>query len=583
MRRLAALIAAAAALVPAAAQAQPPRTTNVLTQPRIPAREDLNRLNLRLAYAITLPMEGKKDAIATVQLEGDQLIAQLRSGLVAVYDAETGAIRWSAHPGQAYPPIVPIVAVDDRYVIVTRDVRMFAFNRALGHLEWVYELPSVPSAPPASDGERLYVTVSGNQLTTFLLPSRGEKARREDDLFADVKKRELRYLDKPKTEVPPPVAAAVRPTTQPAVPAGAATNQVAPSLSVVESVTPPFRLNSNTNQRAMSLSVVPSVTPPYRLNSEVQSTPDITVLQKITRLEELSQKNQPPEAISKYWLMSLNFRVSQPAVPLFRRVLVAGTGPELIASHYQKAMETFAFTASGNISAPLGRYGDTVYVPTADANLYAIDFEGDRARTLWTYSTDSGVNDKPVVAGPDLYLTTVQGQLYRLSRDDGVSAWKDALGNDRFTPEVQRFLAANTRFIYATDVAGNLVVISRERGNRLSQLPLPGYTFAVENDLTDRVYLAANNGTLICLHDRDVARPIRYAKAPPPAAVEGAPPPPPADAVKPKQPAPKAPADKPAAKPADKAADKPADDKPKDEKPKEDKPKEAAPAPKKGG
>ena len=30
----------------------------------------------------------------------------------------------------------------------------------------------------------------------------------------------------------------------------------------------------------------------------------------------------------------------------------------------------------------------------------------------------------------------------------------------------------------------------------------------ISNDLTDRVYLAANDGSLICLHDRDYAKPV---------------------------------------------------------------------------
>src|SRR5207244_2187130 len=101
-------------------------------------------------------------------------------------DAETGAPRWSARPGTPYPPIVPIVAVDDRWVIAVRDVRLFAYNRAVGLLEWTYELPSIPSSPPVSDGDRLYVAVSGNQLMAFDLPARaGQEVVVRDDYLVD--------------------------------------------------------------------------------------------------------------------------------------------------------------------------------------------------------------------------------------------------------------------------------------------------------------------------------------------------------------------------------------------------------------
>ena len=31
----------------------------------------------------------------------------------------------------------------------------------------------------------------------------------------------------------------------------------------------------------------------------------------------------------------------------------------------------------------------------------------------------------------------------------------------------------------------------------------------VSNELTDRIYLASNDGLLLCLHDRDYAKPVR--------------------------------------------------------------------------
>ena len=101
------------------------------------------------------------------------------------------------------------------------------------------------------------------------------------------------------------------------------------------------------------------------------------------------------------------------------------------------------------------------------------------------------------------------GQLYRLGREDGESPWKDAIGRDRFVTEFTRFVAANDRFIYGIDKAGQLVVVSRDRGNRLHTLDTSTYTHTLANDQTDRVYLASNSGSLICLHDRAYPTPLR--------------------------------------------------------------------------
>src|SRR5262249_32072986 len=112
---------------------------------------------------------------------------QLRSGMLAVYDAERGTVKWMARPGQPYPPVVQNVASDDRYVIAVRDVRMFAYDRAGGHLEWMYELPTIPASPPASDGKRVFVSLGADKVTAFNLPVRQTTAVKRDEMISDAK------------------------------------------------------------------------------------------------------------------------------------------------------------------------------------------------------------------------------------------------------------------------------------------------------------------------------------------------------------------------------------------------------------
>src|SRR5262249_46075922 len=70
--------------------------------------------------------------------------------------------------------------------------------------------------------------------------------------------------------------------------------------------------------------------------------------------------------------------------------------------------------------------------------------------------------------------------------------------------EADRFLAANPKFVYALDYSGRLVVLDRTTGLRLSTYEATrSYTVPFSNASTDRIYLAANNGLIVCLHDRD--------------------------------------------------------------------------------
>src|SRR5579871_5990077 len=90
---------------------------------RIPERPELDRVGMRLGWSIMLPLEGPRDAIVTLQLlvvpdpvrreaETTVLVAQTRSGTIAVYDGETGRRIWSRRPAPIYPAFIPEVGYD---------------------------------------------------------------------------------------------------------------------------------------------------------------------------------------------------------------------------------------------------------------------------------------------------------------------------------------------------------------------------------------------------------------------------------------------------------------------------------------
>src|SRR5262249_28425571 len=73
--------------------------------------------------------------------------------------------------------------------------------------------------------------------------------------------------------------------------------------------------------------------------------------------------------------------------------------------------------------------------------------------------------------------------------------------------------AVNNKFVYAADSAGRLRVLDRATGKQLSYYePFREYNFPVHNQTTDRLFLAANNGLLVCLHDREYEKPLVHRK-----------------------------------------------------------------------
>ncbi len=96
-------LAAALLLMLAVAAVASNDPERVWSQPAVPSREALDRLNLDLAWAVYVPMDGKRDSFASIQLDGNQLIAQTRSGMITILDAENGGrALWRSRPGRAY-------------------------------------------------------------------------------------------------------------------------------------------------------------------------------------------------------------------------------------------------------------------------------------------------------------------------------------------------------------------------------------------------------------------------------------------------------------------------------------------------
>jgi hypothetical protein len=139
------------------------------------------------------------------------------------------------------------------------------------------------------------------------------------------------------------------------------------------------------------------------------------------------------------------------------------------------------------------------FLASRDNTLYAINLP--TGESTWTYTTGTEIERQPRITDGSVYLITSGNGLQRLNRATGAALWK------RPVPNVAHFLAENAMFTYATDRQGRLLVLDRARGVQLSTLGTMDFTIPVANEMSDRVFLAANDGLVICLHDRSYAEP----------------------------------------------------------------------------
>jgi outer membrane protein assembly factor BamB len=211
------------------------------------------------------------------------------------------------------------------------------------------------------------------------------------------------------------------------------------------------------------------------------------------------------------------------------RVLIAGAGGRVEGVTRGAAKTAWTpLRARGKIALPLGQFDDTAYVASSDGIVYALGITNGRLQ--WRF-TSGGVPSQPLaVLDESVYVATDRAGLSRLRRADGAEVWHNE--------DAARFLASNMKFVYAVDPQGRLMVIDRERGTTLSTYDgTRDFVFPVRNQWTDRLYLAANDGTIVCLHDRGIDKP-EVMKTPPKEQRKPLPPPGGADKPAPKEEAP---------------------------------------------
>jgi outer membrane protein assembly factor BamB len=501
MKRLPAL--ATLALLQAVALGQ---NYNVYTDPRVPTTEQLAQLNLKLAWKLNLPIDTRRDGIVSVQPIGEQVFVQTRAGLIYALDADTGTIRWSAQPLVGYSLVVPVTA-DSRFVVGARDTRLAVLNRANGKLEYLVQLSQPPTAgitlydEPVDERyieKRLIVNLSNNHMLSYRFPDPSELPAKE------LVREQFRQSGGGTEAIAPPV---VKPALVGNVEQiDVIEKQFTPSLTVVRSVIPPYR--AAIGDRTPSLAAVRSVVPPYSLR-QGSATPSISVLPSVIGLETQNLRPTLAPALKKMWDFQAGVRLEQPALVMTNTILAISTDRTIIGVDKDDRGIQGVLTLVSPVSAPAGQYGDTFYVPSQNGDLTAYSVTPDR-RKLWMTTTGGQINYKPLVGEGDILVSATDHGIYRISRTSGDILWQNV--------GAERALAVNPRYVYATDRVGDLLVLDRARGRNLGKLATREFTVPVVNDDNDRLYLAANNGLILALYDRDTPRPVPL-RSPPPRAL----------------------------------------------------------------
>ena len=398
------------------------------TQAVTPRQEALDRLNLKLAWRLYLPMDGRRDSILTVQALGDVVMVQLRSGALMAINAQTGKKQWEYVLDTPYR-VTTAVGHNAKFVFAISGTRVVALDRATGQFRWEYDLGNVPSATPVADNEFLYVCLVGGKLVSYQLP-------------------------KPEESGKGPAAASRReqmPTER------------QPGYDSLSS-------------RGVTTSAVGPLGGARAYRQSIATGPQPNV----------------------WWSYGSGSRLEQ--IPLLTReaVVVAGSEGSFFALGKENGKPQYDFRTQSTIAAPPGQHGETAYVVSHDYNLYAMNMV--LGRVMWQFAASSPISSQPWVTDDDIYLVPDQGGVFRLDRVTGQEIWRNR--------NAHRFMAVNPKYVYAADRTGRLLVLDRASGTELGVGETRDFQVPIGNEITDRLFLAANNGLFLCLHDRAYSKPV---------------------------------------------------------------------------
>src|SRR5262249_38152844 len=146
--------------------------SKLYSTPSLPSREVLDRLNLRQAWSVSVPMDGRRDRFASIQINNGQLIAQTRSGTVSAFDAETGKQLWSVVAGKPYDTAFP-PTFNSKSVLVVNGIHLAAIDRKTGALQWQHRMLMAISAAPVADEYQIYASGTSGRVAAYQLPSQG--------------------------------------------------------------------------------------------------------------------------------------------------------------------------------------------------------------------------------------------------------------------------------------------------------------------------------------------------------------------------------------------------------------------------
>lgn len=212
------------------------------------------------------------------------------------------------------------------------------------------------------------------------------------------------------------------------------------------------------------------------------------------RIRSLWQEGKLPQwSTNAYlWRHQAPDAITSPPISDGRHVAFASLNGTVYSLSAEKHALNFQFETDEPIGTAIGRGAGALLVPSSDTRLYCLN--ADTGVRRWTFTAGVPIRSQPQVIGNNVYVSPHNDGLYCLSASSGAIKWHQ--------PQATIFLAATDRYLFAADPVNNILLLSHEDGGLIGQTPLRRYSEYLQNERTDRLFLASPDGQILCIRER---------------------------------------------------------------------------------
>jgi outer membrane protein assembly factor BamB len=153
----------------------------------------------------------------------------------------------------------------------------------------------------------------------------------------------------------------------------------------------------------------------------------------------------------------------------------------------------WSFITKDYVTSSPAVYNDTVYIGSADGNLYALNYLGGGMR--WSYQTGGKIESSPVVHEGIVYFGSNDNRFYALDASNGTQIWNYSTGGKIYSTP----LIANS-MVYLTSGDGNVYALSLINRTKIWNYSTGGAIYSSPAFAYSNIYIGSSDGSIYAIN-----------------------------------------------------------------------------------